>query len=169
MADANNDKVTRLAQGLEGVLADSYVLYNALQVSHWNVVGPHFHSLHQLFEEQYTELAGAIDEIAERIRTLGFFTRGTLNELVSMSRIEQVGDLRSDTEMLEHLIGAQQQLVHRIREVQGLAEEAVDEASLDLMVERQAVHEKATWMLKSQAGESFETLAEMPKAKAEAA
>lgn len=153
----------RLARELEGVLADSYALYNALQVCHWNVVGPRFASLHDLFEKQYRELAEAIDDIAERIRALGYYTRGTLGELLAMTRVTDERDLRGSSEMLKHLITAHQQVIHRVRKAQGVAEEAVDEASFDLLVERQRAHEKAAWMLRAQAGEESETLQALPR------
>jgi starvation-inducible DNA-binding protein len=141
-----------LAAGLTGLLADSYVLYNSTQTCHWNVEGPQFHSLHAMFEEQYGELAEAIDVIAERVRSLGFYTPGTLDHLTKLSRIQQPGELRDSTEMLNHLIEAHQQVVHRASELRGEAEDALDEATVDLLTERLRVHEKTLWMLRSQAG-----------------
>jgi starvation-inducible DNA-binding protein len=142
----------KLAIGLTGLLADSHMLYHSTQICHWNVDGPQFHSLHGMFEEQYRELAEAIDTIAERIRTLGFFTPGTTEKLTRLSRIRQRDELRGASDMLDHLIEGHQQVIHRINEIRGDAEDIVDEATVDLLVERLRVHEKTLWMLRSQAG-----------------
>jgi starvation-inducible DNA-binding protein len=139
-------------------LADSYVLYNSTQACHWNVEGPQFHSLHGMFEEQYTELAEAIDVIAERIRAIGFYTPGTLEHLNKLSHIRQPEQLRDPAEMLLHLIEAHRQIIHRANAVRGHAEKVLDEATVDLLVERLRVHEKTLWMLSSQAGRGSEEL-----------
>lgn len=141
-----------LARGLSGLLADTYTLYHSTQACHWNVDGPQFSSLHQMFEKQYTELAAAIDTIAERIRCLDYYTPGTLGDMARTSRIRQQAELRGSKAMLGHLIEAHMQVVHRANEVRGLAEDALDEATADLVVERLRVHEKTLWMLRSQAG-----------------
>jgi starvation-inducible DNA-binding protein len=152
--------VTRhgLGLGLERVLADSYTLYNATQVCHWNVAGPRFAALHELFEEQYTELAEAIDEIAERIRALGFYTRGTLRELLAATRIPDAPGLKTTEQMLAHLIDGHQRLIAGLVEIREIAEELGDEATVDLLIGRTRVHEKTIWMLQAQAGEGSEAL-----------
>jgi starvation-inducible DNA-binding protein len=151
-----------LALGLERVLADTYTLYNATQVCHWNVTGPGFAPLHDLFEEQYTELARAIDVIAERIRALGVYTRGTLRELLAATRIPGAPGLRITEEMLGYLIDSHQRLVSGLIETRRIAEELRDEATLDLLVGRTRAHEKTIWMLKAQAGEGSEALHTTP-------
>jgi starvation-inducible DNA-binding protein len=148
-----------LGLGLERVLADSYTLFNATQVCHWNVAGPRFAALHELFEDQYTELAEAIDEIAERIRALGFYTRGTLRELLAATQIPDAPGLKTTDQMLGHLIDGHQRLVAGLAEVRGVAGELGDEATLDLLITRTRVHEKTIWMMKAQAGEASEALA----------
>ena len=156
-----------LAKGLAGLLADTYVLRHSTQACHWNVVGPQFRSLHNLFEEQYEELDEAIDTIAERIRGLDYQTPGTLGGLQRLTRIHQPEDLRTSKTMLAHLIEANQQVIHRANEVRGMAEVAMDEATADLLIERLRVHEKAVWMLRSQAGhESIELKSVTATAKA---
>lgn len=152
MKRTTDKREKQLAAGLTGLLADSYVLHNSTQVCHWNVEGPQFHSLHAMFEQQYGELAEAIDVIAERVRSLGFYTPGTLTDLTKHSRIQQPGNLRDSKEMLRHLIEAHRQVVHRATELRGEAEDALDEATVDLLVERLRVHEKTLWILRSQAG-----------------
>jgi starvation-inducible DNA-binding protein len=148
----------RLAKGLAGLLSDTYVLYNTTQSYHWNLEGPSFAALHDLFEQQYTEMAEAIDVLAERIRALGFYTPGTLEQFQAATRLEQRQDVRKTEVMLQHLIRGHQQIAHRIRELQPLAEKALDEATTDLLIERLHVHEKTTWMLRSQAGLSSRSL-----------
>jgi starvation-inducible DNA-binding protein len=149
-----------LARGLSGLLADSYLLYNTTQTCHWNVEGPQFKPLHELFEEQYTELAEAIDTIAERVRALGFYTPGTLQEMLGNARVSQETGPADADAMLERLIAAHHVVVHRIKELQQAADAKVDEATLDLLVERQRVHEKAIWFLRSQAGQGSTELGE---------
>jgi len=146
----NNSK--QLAEGLTGLLADTYTLYNTTQFYHWNVEGPQFHTLHLLFEEQYGDLADAVDLIAERIRVLGWYTPGTLADFLKLSRIQQKPNVRKTDDMLSHLIEGHRQVSHRIRELLGETEKVLDQASEDMLIERLRVHEKTTWMLSSQAG-----------------
>jgi starvation-inducible DNA-binding protein len=147
-----------MATGLTGLLADTYMLYNTTQFYHWNIEGPQFHSLHQMFEEQYHELAEAVDLIAERIRVLGFYTPGTLPEFERISRLTQTENDRDSGDMLRHLVTGHQQIVHRIRDLQTSAERILDEATADLLVERLRWHEKRIWMLRSQAGGPSEAI-----------
>jgi len=143
----------RLAGGMTALLADTYAVYHSTQVCHWNVEGPMFRALHELFEQQYREQADAIDTIAERVRCLGFYAPATLAQMVKLTRIQQPDRLPGNAQaMLDHLIEAHAQIVHRINEVRTMAEEVLDEATADLLVERLRVHEEALWMLRSQAG-----------------
>lgn len=147
-----------LGQGLAGLLADTYTLHNTSQNYHWNVEGPSFASLHELFERQCRELAEAIDELAGRIRSLGFYVPGTMDVIREVTRLTQQDGVREAGVMLDHLIEGHQQVAHRIRELQPLAERTVDESTMALLVERLRVHEKAAWMLRSQAGQGSERL-----------
>jgi len=142
----------RLAQHLTLVLADSYLLYHTTQLCHWNIVGKQFRVLHELFEEQYRGLAEAIDEVAERIRTLGFYTPGTLGDYVRLSCIEQPKETLSPDGMLEQLIAGHESVVAQIQRAMPVARQADDDATQDLLIERLRAHEKASWILKSQAG-----------------
>lgn len=158
----HNDQTTSpeaLAEGLSGLLADTYVLYNRTQLYHWNVEGPHFRALHGLFESQYQELAEAVDVIAERIRAVGFYTPGSLPELLRSTRLRETRVARDANEILIHLINGHQQVVHRARQLRQLADEACDDATEDLLIERIRKHEKAAWILKSQAGDKSQELA----------
>ena len=99
----NKEHRENIAEGLKQLLADSYTLYLQTHNFHWNVTGPRFRDLHLLFEENYTELATAVDEIAERIRTLGAPAPGTYREFAALSRIEEVEGSVSAEDMLKIL------------------------------------------------------------------
>ncbi len=138
-----------ISDGLSKVLADSYMLYLKTHNYHWNVTGPQFHSLHAMFEEQYTELAEAIDEIAERIRALGFYAPGSFKSFAKLSKVEEEEDVPDAMGMVSNLIEANEQVLRTAREVLPACDKADDEASLDLMTQRLQVHSKTAWMLRS--------------------
>ena len=138
-----------IAEGLSRVLADSYTLYLKTHNYHWNVEGPLFNTLHTMFEEQYTELAAAVDEIAERIRALGEPAPGSYRAFAALSSIEeQDGVLRAE-DMIRDLVAGQEAVVRTARSVFPAAEEAHDEPTADLLTQRMQVHEKNAWMLRS--------------------
>lgn len=155
---ASDEHGEALARGLTGLLADTYVLYNTTQFYHWNVEGRSFAELHEMFEKQYLELAEAVDTIAERIRVLGYYTPGTLEDLLHLSRLSQRANVHDPDTILAHLVEGHRQVTHRLIELRGLAEKSMDEASLDLLVERQRRHEKIEWLLRSQAGQASRAL-----------
>lgn len=138
-----------VAAGLKQLLADSYTLYLQTHNFHWNVAGPRFRDLHLLFEEQYTELAAAVDDIAERIRTLGAPAPGTYREFAALSRIEEVEGPVSAEDMVRLLTASHEQVVRTCREVLAKAQEADDESSAALISDRMRIHEKTAWMLRS--------------------
>lgn len=138
-----------IADGLARVLADSYTLYLKTHNYHWNVVGPRFRELHLMFEEQYTELAVAVDDIAERIRTLGEFAPGSYADFSRLSRISEASGQLAAEAMVEDLVVANETLVRTIREVLPLASDAADESTASLLADRLVVHEKTAWMLRS--------------------
>ncbi|HLS68327.1 MAG TPA: Dps family protein [Kiloniellales bacterium] len=138
-----------IAEGLGRVLADSYTLYLKTHNFHWNVTGPHFHSLHNLFEEQYSELAEAVDEIAERIRTLGHPAPGTYKAFAELSSVKEEDGVPSWEQMLQQLVADNETTARTLRSVFQIAEAGNDEATIDLLTQRLAVHEKAAWMLRS--------------------
>lgn len=139
----------KIAEGLSGVLADSYTLFLKTQNYHWNVTGPHFGPLHDLFEEQYRELFDAIDEIAERIRTLGFRAPGTLKEFGDLASVKEQTGQPDAMEMVKNLAEANETVHKTLRSAFETADEAGDEGTADLMVERMQVHAKNIWMLRS--------------------
>lgn len=138
-----------IASGLSRLLADSYTLYLKTHNYHWNVTGPQFNTLHRMFEEQYTELAAAVDEIAERIRALGVRAPGSYREYAALTRIEEGDGEESAEEMIRQLAMGQETVVRTAREAFPTADEANDEPTADLLTQRMQIHEKNAWMLRS--------------------
>lgn len=138
-----------IAEGLKHLLADSYTLYLQTHNFHWNVTGPQFRDLHLLFEEHYTELAVAVDDIAERIRTLGVYAPGTYAQLAELSSISEVEDIPEAQQMVEILVGAHEQVVRTCRAVLAKAQQGDDESSVALISDRMRIHEKTAWMLRA--------------------
>ena len=114
---------------------------------HWNVVGENFKALHVLFEEQYNELAAAVDEIAERMRALGTRVEGTFENFPKLSKIKSGNKNFSKNEMLQDLISGQEIIVEDLKAAIGVAQEEDDEGTADLFIGRIKAHEKAAWML----------------------
>lgn len=139
----------KIAEGLSGLLADSYTLYLMTHNFHWNVKGPMFNTLHQMFMAQYTEQWNALDIIAERIRALGHPAPGTYKEFVRLASIEEVEGVPSATDMIRHLVAAQEATARTARRLFPLVNEADDQPSADLLTQRLEVHEKTAWMLRS--------------------
>ena len=138
-----------IAQGLKHLLADSYTLYLQTHNFHWNVTGPMFRELHLLFEEHYSELAVAVDNVAERIRTLGYAAPGTYRQFAELSSIDEIEDVPSAQDMTRILKESHEQVVRTCRQVLKLAEAGDDESSAALISDRMRVHEKTAWMLRS--------------------
>lgn len=139
----------RIATGLSRLLADSYTLYLKTHNYHWNVQGPQFNTLHLMFEGQYTELAAAIDEIAERIRALGIKAPGSYREFAGLTSIEEARGDETAEEMIRELVTGQETVVRTAREAFPAAEKAHDEPTADLLTQRMQIHEKTAWMLRS--------------------
>ncbi len=134
---------------LSTLLASSYTLYLKTHNYHWNVTGPMFTTLHTLFEVQYTDLATAVDEIAERIRTLGAYAPGSYSAFTELSTVsEETGHPDAKT-MIKVLTEDQAKIVAAAYEVIKAAEAINDQASVDLATRRLDVHEKNAWMLRS--------------------
>lgn len=142
----SNNPVT---QELKVLLASSYTLYLKTHNYHWNVTGPMFTTLHTLFMTQYTELALAIDEIAERIRSLGEQAPGSYREFARLSSVEDETSQPKAKEMIEILVADQAKVVASAKRVIELGESGRDQASVDLATRRIDVHEKNAWMLRS--------------------
>jgi starvation-inducible DNA-binding protein len=138
-----------IAAGLSRLLADSYTLYLKTHNYHWNVTGPQFNTLHQMFETQYTELAAAVDEIAERIRALGVRAPGSYTEYAGLTSIEEGDGKESAEDMIRQLAIGQETVVRTAREAFPAADAASDEPTADLLTQRMQIHEKNAWMLRS--------------------
>ncbi|TWG85731.1 starvation-inducible DNA-binding protein [Cupriavidus gilardii J11] len=139
----------KIAEGLSKLLADTYTLYLKTHNFHWNVTGPMFNTLHTMFETQYTELATAVDAIAERIRALGFPAPGTYKEYARLSSIQEEEGVPEATEMIRKLVEGQEAVVRTARSIFPAIEAAADEPSADLLTQRMQIHEKTAWMLRS--------------------
>jgi len=142
-------KRQEIAEGLSKLLADTYTLYLKTHNFHWNVTGPMFQTLHLMFEEQYNELALAVDQVAERIRALGFPAPGSYKEFAQLSSIPEEEGMPSAEEMIRKLVEGQEAVVRTARSVFPAVEEAHDEPTADLLTQRMQVHEKTAWMLRS--------------------
>lgn len=138
-----------IADGLSGLLADTYTLYLKTHNYHWNVTGPMFNTLHEMFMTQYTEMATAVDEIAERIRALGFAAPGSYKAYARLAKVEEEEDTPAAEEMIRRLVKGQEQVVRTARAVFPAVGSAGDEATADLLTQRLQLHEKNAWMLRS--------------------
>lgn len=138
-----------IAKGLSKLLADTYTLYLKTHNFHWNVTGPQFQTLHLMFEQQYLELALAVDLIAERIRALGSLAPGSYREFGRLTSIPETDGCPAAEEMLRQLLLGQEAVVRTARTLLPVADEVTDEASCDLLTQRIQLHEKNAWMLRS--------------------
>ena len=138
-----------IADGLSRLLADTYTLYLKTHNFHWNVTGPMFQTLHLMFEEQYNELALAVDVIAERIRALGFPAPGTYSAYAELSSISETTVVPTAEEMIALLVEGQEAVARTARDIFTTADGANDEPTADLLTQRLQIHEKNAWMLRS--------------------
>ncbi|EFJ8058288.1 TPA: Dps family protein, partial [Citrobacter freundii] len=134
---------------LSRLLADTYTLYIKTHYYHWNVTGPMFNSLHLMFENQYNELATAVDDIAERIRSLGCFAPGTYHEFSRLTAVNEDKDIPAAKNMIENLVQGQETVVKTARSLFPIVNSGNDEATADLLTQRIQLHEKTAWMLRS--------------------
>lgn len=145
-----NDKDRKaIADGLSFMLADTYTLYLKTHSFHWNVTGPMFNTLHLMFEAQYTELALAVDLIAERIRALDVHAPGSYAQFRKLTHIKEETGVPDAMDMVRQLVADQETVVRTARKIFPLVDKAHDEGSADLLTQRMQVHEKTAWMLRS--------------------
>lgn len=145
----NKENRLEIANGLKRLLADSYTLYLQTHNFHWNVTGLQFRELHLMFEEHYTELAIAVDDIAERIRTLDVPAPGTYKEFSKLSSIKEVDGVPSSAKMVEILTKGHEQVIRTARDVLKIAQATDDESTASLVSDRMGIHEKTAWMLRA--------------------
>ena len=143
------DHREKLAAELSRLLADSYTLYLKTHNFHWNVTGPMFQTLHSMFELHYTELAMAVDTIAERIRALGVLAPGSYAAFGRLASVPDTDAAPNALEMVKLLVEAHETVIRTAREVVRAAEDAGDQATADLGTQRLQLHEKTAWMLRS--------------------
>ena len=139
-----------IADGLSRLLADTYTLYLTTHNFHWNVTGPMFNTLHEMFMTQYTELWNAVDPIAERIRSLGHPAPGSYAQFGELSSLKDApADPPRAMDMVRVLVGGHEAVARTARQVFPLADKAGDEPTADLLTQRLTVHEQTAWMLRS--------------------
>lgn len=152
--DIGIDETTRkqIGDGLARLLADTYTLYLKTHNFHWNVKGPMFNTLHLMFEQQYTELALAVDLIAERIRALDFPAPGSYRAFAALTSLKEEDGVPAAEEMIRILVKDQEAVVRTARSIFPVVDDAHDEPTADLLTQRMQVHEKTAWMLRSLLG-----------------
>lgn len=138
-----------IAKGLSHLLADTYSLYLKTHYFHWNVTGPMFNTLHLMFEAQYTELALAVDLVAERIRSLDVYAPGTYSQFAKLSSIKESNGVPKANDMIAELVAGHEAVCRTARSVFPASDAASDEATADLLTQRLQLHEKTAWMLRS--------------------
>lgn len=145
----NADERAKIADSLAHLLADTYVLYLKTHQFHWNVTGPQFPVLHELFETQYRELFESLDAIAERIRALGHYVPGTSREFASLSSIPEDRSPMKAMDMVRKLLEGHEAATRAAHQAFEIADAANDQSTADLLTQRMQEHEKTAWMLRS--------------------
>ena len=145
----NESDRAKIVDGLSALLADSFTLYMMTHNFHWNVTGPQFNSLHLMFMGQYTEQWNALDFIADRIRALGHPAPGTFAEFAKLTSVKEVSGVPKATDMVRHLVDAQETTARTARKLFPVVEAANDQPTADLLTQRLEIHEKTAWMLRS--------------------
>lgn len=150
MATATEKQVeNKVYTALAKILANTYILYIKTQNFHWNVVDPRFRSLHLLFESQYNDLAAALDDLAERIRMIGQRAPGSMREFLALTDLKEEYDELDGDEMLVALLNDHERIIDSLRHATTVSQEAHDEGTADLLINRLRSHEKMAWMLRS--------------------
>lgn len=137
------------AAALKDLLGETYALYTKTHGYHWNVTGPRFNSLHDMFMTQYTELWAALDEIAERIRALGHFAPGSSGEMLEHASIKPDNGVPEAEEMVKNLAAGHEAVARAAKKGIKIAEDANDPVSVDLFTQRAQISEKTAWMLRA--------------------
>ena len=140
-----------ISQVLSHILADEFVLYTKTRNAHWNIEGPDFHTMHVLFESQYDQLAEIVDNVAERIRTLGHYAPATLKQFLQLTHLtEETREKNDRMGFIKELLGDHERIVINIRtQINRLAEQLKDAGTSDYLTGLTEYHEKTAWMLRS--------------------
>ena len=138
------DKRAKVVEILSLLLADEHILYLKLRNYHWNVEGMFFAPLHELFEEQYDKLEGYIDDIAERIRSLGFYASGSMEEFKQMARLAESDHLNGDAKkMLQNLLLDHEMIIKVLRnDIDETQDVHKDAGTADFLTALMETHEK---------------------------
>ncbi len=139
----------KVIEGLTHLLADTYVLYVKTQNFHWNVTGPHFIAYHEMFENQYNELANAVDVLAERIRALNAMTPASLSDFLKMTGLTEAKNNLKAPAMIQTLLKDHEHIAHQIEQLFEVMAAAGDEVTMDILIQRKTAHDKTAWMLRS--------------------
>lgn len=150
MKQIDSKKRKAIIEGLTGVLADTFVLYYKTHAYHFNVEGEDFREYHLMFEDQYNELWKAVDEIAERVRTLDAYAPVSLKSLLGQASLKESGqNIRDARQMAKDLADDHEEISQSLAKIINLADDANDLATADLLTQRLGSHEKTAWMLRS--------------------
>lgn len=141
--------IVQITQKLAHFLSDTYVLYIKTQNFHWNMSGPEFFMYHRLLEEQYKELAEAIDELAERIRMLGQLAPGSMKQFLELSSLKESPVTLKWDAMIKELVGAHEEMIEHCHALIAFTDEVEDQGTSDLLIERIRAHSKQAWLLRS--------------------
>lgn len=134
---------------LKRVLGETYALYSKTHGYHWNVTGPNFQALHTMFMEQYTDLWNALDDLAERIRALGYFAPASSSEILEFATIAADNSVPDATTMVANLANGHEILARALRDGIQVTETAGDDVTVDLFTQRAAIADKTAWMLRA--------------------
>lgn len=147
----SEEHLAEISQVLSHILADEFVLYTKVRNAHWNIEGPDFHAMHIMFEAQYNELADIIDNVAERIRTLGHYAPATLKQMLQLTHLtEQTREKNDSSGFIKELLGDHESITINIRtQINRLAEKLKDVGTSDYLTGLTEYHEKTAWMLRS--------------------
>ncbi len=143
----------KVADGLQSLLADTYALYLKTHNYHWNMEGEPFIGIHKLLEEQYEEMADAVDEIAERIRALGHYAEASFSSFSKRTKIPEEKKRGSWKEMVKKLVEGHELMAKRYRPFIPASQKENDEMTADMVIDRIKFHEKAAWLLRAHLGQ----------------
>ena len=139
-----------VATSLNQLLADEHILYNKTRNYHWSIEGPSFMEFHKLYEAQYTALAETIDQIAERIRTIGHFAEGRLKEIIKLATLDEPEAPTDQAKQIENLETDHETMIIKLRKlIKDFDEKYKDIGSSDFVTGLLKEHEKMAWMLRS--------------------
>lgn len=149
MKQIDKARIDAITGSLKGILADTFILYYKTHAYHWNVEGPYFKSLHDMFMEQYTDMWNALDEVAERVRVFDSYAPVSVQQLMEYASLNEAGNAQDAMEMVGELAQDHEGLSQRLAEGIKIACDAGDDATADLLTVRLGVHEKTAWMLRA--------------------